>query len=99
VTLTNALVALNRAGNAVAPDCGRSGDGQGFAIHSAGHNLLGNGQDCALAAQGSDCVGTRASLLDPCVAARADHGGVTWTHALLAGSPAVDRGEIRLRVR
>ncbi|MDJ0975448.1 MAG: choice-of-anchor Q domain-containing protein [Planctomycetota bacterium] len=39
----------------------------------------------------NDQVGTTGTPLDPLVGARADNGGPTLTHALLAGSPALDQ--------
>ena len=32
-------------------------------------------------------------VIDPLLAPLADHGGPTWTHALLPGSPAIDMGD------
>jgi hypothetical protein len=38
-------------------------------------------------------VGTAANPIDPRLAPLASNGGPTKTHALLAGSPAIDRGD------
>ena len=32
-------------------------------------------------------------IADPLLAPLADNGGLTWTHALLPGSPAIDTGD------
>lgn len=61
------------------------GDCEGFMI-SGGHNIDGDGS-CGLGAAG-DMPNT-----DPLLAPLADNGGPTQTHALLAGSPAIDAGE------
>lgn len=53
-------------------------------IHSLGNNL-DTGDTCGFHSAG-DLVNT-----PPQLAPLADNGGLTWTHALLAGSPAIDR--------
>lgn len=40
-----------------------------------------------------DLLGTASNPLDPKLGALADNGGLTLTHALLAGSPAIDAGD------
>lgn len=61
-------------------NCTYSGD-----IISTGHNLE-SGDSCNFNALG-DLVNT-----DPLLGPLQDNGGPTWTHALTAGSPAVDAG-------
>jgi hypothetical protein len=58
--------------------------GGGYA--SLGHNLDSDGT-CGLSATG-DLIG-----LDPYLGPLQDNGGLTFTHALLPGSPAVDSGD------
>lgn len=71
---------------------GNSGDecfvfyGGPFAMESRGHNVLGDGSCGALAP--SDKV-----VADALLGPLADNGGPTLTHALLAGSPAIDAGD------
>ncbi|MCI0399666.1 MAG: hypothetical protein L0332_25360 [Chloroflexi bacterium] len=65
------------AGNSVT-NCANDGD-----INSAGHNV-DSGNSCGFNAPG-DLSNTN-PLLDPLQ----NNGGLTWTHALLAGSPAID---------
>src|SRR5215210_691297 len=76
------------AGNTAAadPDCGG-------APSSGGHNILGIGGTCIdfTAAKG-DLVGTAAAPRDPKLGPLANNGGTTPTHALLAGSPAINAG-------
>lgn len=57
-------------------------------MQSAGHNLIGDSDGCVI--QGV----TTGNILDqsPNLANLADNGGPTQTHALLAGSPALDAG-------
>jgi CSLREA domain-containing protein len=81
VTLTNTLVAGNTTAG-IAWDC--SGP-----MTSGGHNLIGNAVGCVL--QGNtqgNVTGVDASL-----GPLANNGGPTLTHALLAGSPAIDTGD------
>jgi hypothetical protein len=54
-------------------------------IISAGYNLE-YGDSCGLGASG-DIINT-----DPQLGTLQDNGGFSWTHALLAGSPAIDAG-------
>lgn len=58
----------------------------GGIIHSLGHNLE-NADTCGLDATG-DMVDT-----DPLLGPLQDNGGSTPTHALLLGSPAIDKGD------
>ncbi len=55
-------------------------------IHSLGHNL-DSGNTCAFSVAG-DIANT-----DPLLGPLQDNGGPTLTHALLAGSPAIDQGD------
>ena len=62
---------------------------------SRGYNLIGSGNATGAFNQSlQDQVGTT----DPKLGALADNGGTTLTHALLAGSPAVDKGNTDLTV-
>ncbi len=82
LTARNAIVANNigPAGNCGGPP------GTGRAIASAGHNL-DSGNTCGFASIG-DLTNT-----DPRLGPLQDNGGATFTHALLAGSPAIDAGD------
>jgi hypothetical protein len=58
-------------------------------LDSLGHNLIQNGSGWTNVGTGTgDLVG-----LDPMLGPLQDNGGPTWTHALLAGSPAIDAGD------
>lgn len=61
---------------------------------SAGHNLIGiiDGGTGFTPGTNGDLAGTLANPLDPRLGPLANNGGPTQTHALLAGSPAIDRG-------
>ena len=62
---------------------------------SNGDNLIGVGSvTCSafLVAKG-DLIGTAAAPLDPRLGPLTNNGGTTATHALLAGSPAIDAGD------
>jgi CSLREA domain-containing protein/uncharacterized repeat protein (TIGR01451 family) len=77
-TVRNTIVAGNTK-NSVPDACGT-------ALTSAGHNIEST-DTCGFHA-GGDSVGT-----DPGLGPLADHGGPTFTQALLPGSPAIDRGD------
>jgi predicted outer membrane repeat protein len=81
------------AGNQVAFD-GVNPDVAGL-FTSGGHNLIGDGTGGGGFANGTkaDQVGTAANPIDPRLGPLANNGGPTQTHALLAGSPAIDRGD------
>lgn len=83
-TMQNTLVAGNSAG-ADGPEC--SGP-----ISSAGYNLIGNNNGCTFSATTGDLVGTSSSPINPRLAPLQDYGGLTFTHALMAGSPAINTG-------
>jgi CSLREA domain-containing protein len=55
---------------------------------SKGYNLIGNGNATGAFDQGGD----HTNVNDPKLGALAGNGGPTETHALLAGSPAIDKG-------
>jgi hypothetical protein len=60
-------------------------------------SLIGNNSGTSLAAAptpdaNGNLVGTAASPINPLLDALANNGGPTQTHALLPGSPAIDRG-------
>lgn len=67
------------------PDCGGG-------LTSAGHNLVGvaDSPGCTLAPLGTDLTGTTAAPLVPGLRPLSNNGGPTSTHALTAGSPALD---------
>ena len=56
---------------------------------SDGYNLIGTGNALANFNQPGDQTG----VLNPMLEALADNGGPTMTHALMAGSPAIDAGD------
>lgn len=70
------------------PDCQG-----GLAFLSNGSNLIGNNTGCGFVGSGTgDQVGTGANPIDPVLGPLQNNGGPTFTHALLAGSPAIDAG-------
>ncbi len=89
LTLTNSIVAGN-----VAQDIQRDGTG---VITSGGFNLIGENTSVttefpAESPSGTDYVGTDKAPVDAMLGPLADNGGPTLTHALLAGSIAIDKG-------
>jgi Zn-dependent metalloprotease len=85
-TIKNSIVAGNGAA-ASGPDCKALGS-----ISSAGYNLIGNNSDCSFSPTTGDLVGTAFSVINPHLTPLQDNGGLTWTHALINGSPAIDAG-------
>jgi CSLREA domain-containing protein len=82
--IANSILAGNTASSE--PDCSGS-------VTSAGYNLVGNGTGCtSFAPANHDLEGNPGALLDPRLGPLAGNGGPTPTHALLAGSPALDAG-------
>ncbi len=84
VDLSNTIVAGNNT----------SSDVYGAFI-SSNNNLIGNvGINATGLSNGvnGDQVGSSGSLIDPLLGALQDNGGPTFTHALLAGSLAIDAG-------
>jgi hypothetical protein len=79
-TLRNSIVANNASGP-TGGDCGGK-------VASLAYNILRTTTGCALS---GDLTGNITGT-DPMVAALANNGGATSTHALLLGSPAVNAG-------
>jgi CSLREA domain-containing protein len=75
-------IEAGNTGTASGPDCGGPGS-----VNSQGNNLIGSTSGCVITAQGSD-ITDQAPGLGPL----ADNGGLTPTHALAAGSPAIGKG-------
>jgi hypothetical protein len=106
VSLQDSLIALNSTGAGGAGGTQINGSRIGSvgaeaqgpdvagAFISQGHNLVGRGDGGLGLTNGSngDLVGTSASPLDPRLGPLQCNGGFTPTHALLAGSPALDQG-------
>lgn len=81
----NSIIARNSSTNG--PDMKGNLTSQGF-------NLLGNNSGATISsAQPSDQIGTPAAPIDPLLGPLQNNGGSTFTHALLLGSPAIDKGE------
>jgi hypothetical protein len=86
VLFLNTIVAGNH--NANAPDV--------WAEMSADsvYNLIGNGTGLTdYSGQTNNQIGTAANPIDPLLGPLVDNGGLTKTHALLLGSPAIDKGK------
>jgi hypothetical protein len=62
-------------------------------LQSLGYNVIGNSVDATISSQPTDQIGTPDSPIDPLLLPLADNGGPTLTHALQAGSPAIDQGD------
>jgi predicted outer membrane repeat protein len=87
--LTNSIVAGN---SGITPDLQISAGSV-----TAAYSLIGNNNGTSLAAAptpdaSGNLIGTATSPIDPLLDLLANNGGPTQTHALLPGSPAIDRG-------
>jgi Ca2+-binding RTX toxin-like protein len=82
--IRNTIVAGNSDNSPAFPD--KEPDCSGT-ITSQGHNLVQDTTGCTGVTGSGDKTG-----VDPMLASLADNGGPTQTHALLAGSPALDAG-------
>jgi len=86
VSLRNTIVAKNSSGAGGRPDV--SGP-----ITSQGYNLIGNDEGATITpAQSTDQIGTPGSPINPGLGPLQDNGGPTFTHAVLSGSLARDKG-------
>jgi hypothetical protein len=83
--LENSLIAGNTNDTDPAADCSA-------ALTSKGHNLIGSGEGCIFTPGPGDQIGDPDTPIDPRLGELSDNGGPTFTHALLAGSPAIDAG-------
>lgn len=61
-------------------------------LTSKGYNLVGNTKGCKIG-KGKNLLGAETSPLNSLLGPLQANGGLTFTHALLAGSPAIDKGE------
>jgi hypothetical protein len=88
VTVQSTIIAKNTVGaGGVGPDVFSD-----IAINSLGFNLIGITDGSSGFTQATDQTGTIASPLDPVLGSLLDNGGPTKTMALLANSPAIDKG-------
>jgi predicted outer membrane repeat protein len=78
-TAYHVLLSDNTAG--AGPNC------DGSTLTSGGWNLVRSLAGCTFASLASDLIGP-----NPLLGPLQFNGGATWTHALLAGSPAIDTG-------
>ena len=88
VDIQNSILAKNSAALG-GPDCFMA-SAFGSVISSGGHNILGDASGCDFQSSTGDQIGDAGNPIDPLIGPLADNGGPTETHALLAGSPAVD---------
>ena len=99
LTLSNSIVAGN-ADDGTAPDVQVGDEG---VDPTAEHSLIGDNTGTTLnAAQTADSngnlIGSADAPIDPLLGPLTNNGGPTLTHALLAGSPAIDAGDNALAV-
>jgi CSLREA domain-containing protein len=85
VNIRNTIVAGNSATT--------SGPDVFGAFISNGHNLIGNSDGSSGFGASGDQVGTGAAPINPLLGPLQNNGGLTFTHALLSGSPAIDAGD------
>ncbi len=91
VDLQNTIVAGNLASTA-SPDVYEVSN----PFSSSDYNLIGDGTGSTGFTGANDQVGTGISPINPLLGLLQDNGGLTETHALLAGSPALDAATLVL---
>jgi hypothetical protein len=79
-------------GSIVAGNVGSGPDLSGT-FTSQGFNLISNNSGVTITPAAGDKIGTTFSPIDPLLGPLQSNGGPTRTHALLAGSPALDSGD------
>jgi hypothetical protein len=62
-------------------------------LQSMGYNIIGNNDGASISSQPTDQIGTPGAPIDPRLGPLAHNGGPTFTQALQAGSPAINRGD------
>lgn len=87
ITVTGSIIAQNTGGTAADADYMLSGG----SVFDAGGNVIGV-EDTTTFNNAGTQTGTSITPLDPLLAALADNGGLTRTHALQTGSPAIEGG-------
>jgi len=85
-TFQNTILSGNTDEGNEAPNC--SGDAAGDHLNSQNYNLIQDTTGCTIGGNTADNI----TGLDANLAALADNGGETETHALNNGSPAIDKG-------
>ena len=60
---------------------------------AARFSLVGDATGGAVTDEGGNLIGNGGSPIDPLLGPLADNGGLTWVHAFLPGSPAIDAGD------
>ena len=91
LNLQNTIIAANTSASDTNHDLSVAGSA---VLNDLGNNLIGDGTGQSTLVDGvnGNQVGTSGSALDPLLGSLADNGGPTMTHALLAGSTAINAG-------
>lgn len=84
VTLKNTIIAGNTANNSSKDISGP--------LASGGYNLIGNNTGGSITPTTGDQIGASGSPINALLGPLQNNGGPTFTHALLANSPALDAG-------
>jgi CSLREA domain-containing protein len=90
VTIHNSVVARNFNGTGT-----RASDLEGTADAASSSNLIGVDTGLSGISNGTNgnLIGAPGAPIDPLLGPLSDNGGLTQTHALLSGSPAIDSGD------
>ena len=84
-TLDGTIVAGNLRGSSTRDDIAGAA--------TARYSLIGDNTGATITSVVGNLIGTSAAPIDALLAPLANNGGPTWTHALLGGSLAIDRGD------
>lgn len=87
--IRNSIIASNLLGSASSSGTDLSGS----LFVSDGYNLVGKTNGAVWIATTGDKLGSAASPTNAMLGPLQNNGGATWTHAPLAGSPAIDQGK------
>lgn len=93
--IDGSILALNSAGSGNGHDCYTESTSQ---ISSSGDNIIGTITDCNVLTIATDLFGNDTLPLDPLIDILNYNGGLTQTHALFTGSPAIDKGACGLSI-
>lgn len=94
---TGTSIALSITNSIVANNTGRAAGRDVIGgVNSGGYNVIGDATGTSGFIGPFDQTGTAENPLDPLLSPLGDHGGSTFTHVPLVGSPAIDAGNLGL---
>ncbi len=93
LTVSNSIIAENAGNDDITNQFTVSSFTFTGTINSGGNNLIGNGDGSSFTnGNNGDIVGNSSNPINPQLGTLQNNGGITQTHALLSGSPAINAG-------